>query len=62
LPDEADEGNDLVQLLDAAEDVSDYWEDPQPKHLHILVQKPSGAPSRSLVASIRPSDLHLVLK
>ena len=44
LPDEADEANDHVQPLDAAEDVSDYWADsPQPKHLHILVQKPSGA-------------------
>jgi len=44
LPIEADEGNDHVQPLDAVEDVSDYWEDsPQPKHLHIFVQKPSGA-------------------
>jgi len=44
LPVEADERNDYVQPLDAVEDVSDYWEDsPQPKHLHILVQKPSGA-------------------
>lgn len=63
LPNEADEGNDLVQLLDAAEDVSDYWtrkNGPQPKHLHVLVQKPSGAPSRSLVASTHPSDLHLI--
>jgi len=43
MPVEAEEGNDLVQPLDAVEDVSDYWEDaPQPKHLHILVQIPSG--------------------
>ena len=44
LPVKADEGNDHVQPLDAVEDISDYWEDsPRPKHLHILVQKPSGA-------------------
>ena len=43
LPVRADEGNDLVQPLDAVENVSDYWEDgPQPKHLHILLQIPSG--------------------
>jgi len=43
LPDEADEGNDHIQPLGAVDDVSDYWEDsPQPKHLHILVRKPSG--------------------
>ena len=49
LPDEV-EGNDHFQPLDAVEDVSDYWEDsPQPKHLHILVRKPSGAPQNILV-------------
>jgi hypothetical protein len=48
LPVEADERNDYVQPLDAVEDVSDYWEDnPQPKHLHILVQKLSGAPQNT---------------
>jgi hypothetical protein len=48
LPDEADEGNDLVHPLDAVETVSDYWEDsPQPKNLHILVQKPAGAPQNT---------------
>jgi len=47
LPVEAVEGNDHVQLLDVVEDVSDYWEDgPQPKHLHILVQKP-GTPQNA---------------
>ena len=44
LPVEAEEGNDHVQRLVAVEDVSDYWDSPQPKHLHVLVQKPSGAP------------------
>jgi hypothetical protein len=44
LPVGADKGNDYVQRLDAVEDLSEYWEDsPQPKHLHILVQKRSGA-------------------
>jgi hypothetical protein len=39
LPVEADDGNDDVQLLDAVEDVSDYWEDtPQSKQLHIRVE------------------------
>ena len=48
LRDRVDEGNDYVLPLDAFEDVSDYWEDsPQPKHLHILVQKLSGMPQNT---------------